>query len=201
MLFANKHIAWLMHKGAKPFMCIAVTFFSVPVLAGDACDDLWFSRNAIFHANGYCFASPLGKAIFGNTGCSEKPLNLSLYDQTKIAHIKEEEWRRECKVDTARTTLNIDAIKLRFLLITQPVSDRLESSCINYKGPDPILLFAGLSLNSLKIGQVEPGDNVNWKHYGESGWAFVTVYSNDYGYVKTVGWTNQAEFECENYAG
>ncbi len=39
-------------------------------MAPETCDTLWMRRNAIWHRNGYCFASARGLKAFGNAGCS-----------------------------------------------------------------------------------------------------------------------------------
>lgn len=39
-----------------------------PVPAGE-CEALWYDRNALYKANGYCFRTPRGIAAFGNAGC------------------------------------------------------------------------------------------------------------------------------------
>lgn len=41
-----------------------------PATAAQGCEELWTSRNAIWHRYGYCFTTARGKAAFGNAGCS-----------------------------------------------------------------------------------------------------------------------------------
>lgn len=67
----------------------ALSLFAAPVLASDTCHDLWFTRNAIIDRAGYCFGSPLGQAIFDNTGCIGKSVNLPPQDARTVALIRE----------------------------------------------------------------------------------------------------------------
>jgi len=52
-----------------------------PALAGDFCDDVWFSRNLIFDHTSYCFESNLGKAVFDNSDCSPQGGMLTKMDR------------------------------------------------------------------------------------------------------------------------
>jgi uncharacterized caspase-like protein/uncharacterized protein YraI len=70
----------------------------VPVAApaGDVCFDLWYERNAIFDANGYCFGSDKGKANFSNEGCTTSNPTLNTSEKQRVDQIEAEEARRGC---------------------------------------------------------------------------------------------------------
>ena len=45
----------------------ALCAFAAPVPArAETCDDLWYARNEIYKAQGYCFRTRRGIAAFGN---------------------------------------------------------------------------------------------------------------------------------------
>lgn len=56
-----------------------------------SCEDLWYRRNAIFKAAGYCFRSPRGIQAFGNAGCQfddEAMVPLSGRARAEVADIR-----------------------------------------------------------------------------------------------------------------
>ncbi len=78
------------------FISIAAT--PAPALA-ESCDDLWYARNEIYKAQGYCFRTRRGIDAFGNAGCrydnaDEVPLSSS--QRRTIAEIQREERARRC---------------------------------------------------------------------------------------------------------
>ena len=65
----------------------------------ESCDDLWYARNEIYKAQGYCFRTQRGISAFGNAGCQydnveEVPLSNS--QRRSIAEIQREERARRC---------------------------------------------------------------------------------------------------------
>lgn len=70
-------------------------------IAYDACDELWFQRNQIYANAGHCFASPLGKAIFDNAGCTPDDVTLSRFHQALVEAYQAEERINGCAVDTS----------------------------------------------------------------------------------------------------
>jgi uncharacterized caspase-like protein/uncharacterized protein YraI len=70
----------------------------VPVAAqsGDMCFSLWYERNAIFDANGYCFGTDKGKANFSNEGCFTSNPDLTASERRRVTEIEAEEARRGC---------------------------------------------------------------------------------------------------------
>ncbi|TGD96221.1 YARHG domain-containing protein [Methylobacterium nonmethylotrophicum] len=64
-----------------------------------SCDDLWYERNAIFKAAGYCFRSARGIQIFGNAGCrfdDEADVPLSARQRARVAESLASERRLGC---------------------------------------------------------------------------------------------------------
>lgn len=64
-----------------------------------SCDDLWFARNEIYKAQGYCFRTRRGIAAFGNAGCVYDEVGdvpLSAAQRREIAAIQREERARGC---------------------------------------------------------------------------------------------------------
>jgi YARHG domain-containing protein len=50
----------------------------------DACFDLWYQRNAIYDAYGYCFKTKKGKQYFDNSNCTTNVVKLSKADQKQV---------------------------------------------------------------------------------------------------------------------
>jgi len=64
------------------------------------CDQLWYQRNRIFKSAGYCFRTPKGMSLFGNTDCRFDDLqNLPLSDQARdtVSRIQQLERMRHCQ--------------------------------------------------------------------------------------------------------
>ena len=73
------------------FLVVALSLLASPALASNACHDLWFTRNAVIDRAGYCFGSPLGRAVFNNAGCTGKSVSLPPQAQRMVAQVKEME--------------------------------------------------------------------------------------------------------------
>jgi hypothetical protein len=50
--------------------CTTAEARPLTVISPQSCDDLWYQRNAIWAAYGYCFTSDRGIAAFGTAGCN-----------------------------------------------------------------------------------------------------------------------------------
>ena len=72
---------------------------SVQTAFADSCYDLWYERNEIYDANGFCFKSSLGKRPFDNSDCYTDDPQLSRAEQRRVAQIQREERRLGCKVN------------------------------------------------------------------------------------------------------
>ena len=63
------------------------------------CEDLWYQRNEIYKAQGYCFRTKRAIAAFGNAGCqydNVEDLPLSANDHRAIADILRQERALRC---------------------------------------------------------------------------------------------------------
>lgn len=64
-----------------------------------SCFDMWYARNAIYDANGYCFKSGLALKYFDNGDCWTTKPKFSKKEWAVIVAIKNEEEARGCKVN------------------------------------------------------------------------------------------------------
>ena len=60
------------------------------------CYNLWFQRNAIFYANGYCFTSEQGLAEFDDGTCHTSAPVLTAVEKERLEQIKVEEKKNGC---------------------------------------------------------------------------------------------------------
>jgi hypothetical protein len=77
---------------------LAMTATPLPARA-ESCDDLWYARNEIYKAQGYCFRTRRGIDAFGNAGCqydNADEVPLSAAQRRTIADIQREERARRC---------------------------------------------------------------------------------------------------------
>jgi hypothetical protein len=77
---------------------LVMTAMTLPARA-ESCDDLWFARNEIYKAQGYCFRTRRGIEAFGNAGCrydNADEVPLSAAQRRTIADIQREERARRC---------------------------------------------------------------------------------------------------------
>ncbi len=64
-----------------------------------SCDQLWYARNSIFTAAGFCFKTPRAISAFGNAGClydNEDDIPLSQKDRNTIQAIQGAERNQQC---------------------------------------------------------------------------------------------------------
>jgi YARHG domain len=62
----------------------------------DACFDLWYQRNAIYDAYGFCFKTVKGKQYFDNSDCTTNVVHLSKADQKRVNAIVKQEKALGC---------------------------------------------------------------------------------------------------------
>ena len=65
-----------------------------------SCGELWYQRNAIYKAGGYCFNTARGIRAFGNAGCQYDDMGdvpLSANDRAAVADIVRMERNRGCR--------------------------------------------------------------------------------------------------------
>lgn len=63
------------------------------------CEDLWFARNEIYKAQGYCFRTTRAIRTFGNSGCvydNVEDVPLSAAQRREIAALQREERALGC---------------------------------------------------------------------------------------------------------
>lgn len=77
---------------------------AVPAVAQDywsmSCEQLWYERNAIYKAHGYCFRTERAIRTFGNDGCyvaSESALDYSPAARRAVALIVQVERQKFCR--------------------------------------------------------------------------------------------------------
>lgn len=181
---------------------------ATPVFADieDPCNDLWFSRNAMLDQAGYCFATPLGKAIFDNADCTTKEPILPDTVKTQIAKIIKLEqgdaggFYEACHIDTSKRELDLDAIPLRKQLDFQPATDGGSGTCFGYLGAD-IPLYSAPWNAARPVGVIHAGNTVSHNHLGWKGWSF-SLISTPQGWT-AAGWY-KADFDansCATFAG
>jgi uncharacterized protein YraI len=66
------------------------------VTTGQSCFDLWYARNAIYAAKGYCFTSAEGKKWFDNSSCSTSNPKLSASEKLQVERYKQQEKAQGC---------------------------------------------------------------------------------------------------------
>ena len=176
------------------------TFATAPQ-ADELCNDLWFTRNAIINQAGYCFGSNLGQALFDNSDCIGKEVQLSAQDQATIALIQENERANACRVDTSARHLDLQDLSTRQKLRDFPIWDDFESACIGWLSP-PAHLRAGHSRDAAVVGRIELGDTVRYGHLPQGDWSYAMVFDGDWRF-KSAGWLNfnEADEACEDFAG
>ena len=171
-----------------PVFALAFALLAAAAAADPFCDDLWFSRNQLYARAGYCFASPLGKAVFGNAGCTGTEVRLRPGEAQLVAQVKALEAETGCKVDPGRTVLEVDNIALRLRLEVPVVRSEFASGCLGWTG-GPLALLAGPDDASAPIARIETGDDIAWEYEAApwpEGWSFLTGYRN--GTQTALGW-------------
>lgn len=132
--------------------------------SSQACDELWFSRNAMMDYAGYCFQSPLGQAVFDNSDCTTSEPQLSLAAQAMTRQIIKNEATLACDVNTDRTELEPmwNIAQRRELEVQPPVPNawEAETSCIGYGATVPIYAAPDHAARILDV--MRPGGNINF---------------------------------------
>lgn len=183
------------------YAILALTLAAPPALADRFCDDLWFSRNLEFDRAGFCFSSPLGKAMFDNTGCTGKDVTLDARAQNAVAMLLAQEKAWNCDVDTDATTLEIGGLDSRRAILDPPIADGDESACIGWLGERQPLMVARDDRSAVN-GFIEQGDMVLFQYLPVEEWEFAVIYRDDK--IVTTGW---GRFDigsgkyCEQIAG
>ncbi len=169
-------------------------------LALEYCDELWFTRNLIFHNGGHCFSSPLGKAVFGNESCDSGGVTVLDKDRAFIARLRAAEAEEGCKVDTSRTIMPVIMPEARKALVDHPFPTLYESSCIGWLG-ERVTLHKGRDTASDVTGAIRKGDTMLFQFEDVGDWTFVEVMLN--GITAAMGWAQieLGEESCAMVAG
>ncbi|MEM9395511.1 MAG: DUF4453 domain-containing protein [Pseudomonadota bacterium] len=172
-----------------------LTLFLLPAIGGPTpahagyCEDLWFTRNAVMDRAGICFGSPLGQAVFDNTGCIGASVQPSPAFAQLIAQFNQAEQIAGCRVDTSQTFLDLKDLSIRQRLVTLPIpEDRGQGfGCIGWRGAALPLRDTNAQQGAV-IGQIDPGDSVYFFHIPADGWSYVTTEGAGRVGLKSGGW-------------
>jgi hypothetical protein len=159
---------------------LATLTAAAPAAAEDPyCEDWWFARNLIFDRAGYCFATPLGQALFDNSDCTTTAPTLSPPLAARVARIRALEAEFACAVDTTRPALTYpETLEPYRKMADIPIKDFADSGCIGYRGPE-VTLHDAARADAPVIGRVEPGVSIGFGHYRENGFDYVTIIPMD----------------------
>jgi hypothetical protein len=80
------------------YVALGTVLFTAPA-AAQSCYDLWYERNAIYNANGFCFQTELGQDTFDNSDCYTSNPRFSRWERRRIDQIRRRERRMGCKVN------------------------------------------------------------------------------------------------------
>lgn len=93
-----------MRTNSLPVVFAALAFAGVvagtTAKAQDACAQLWFERNSIYKAYGYCFKTARAIGYFGNDGCMygrEGDIPFARADRARINQIVAQERAYGCR--------------------------------------------------------------------------------------------------------
>jgi len=183
----------------RAFLALLLAALAAPAAALEICDELWFTRNLIYDRAGYCFSSPLGRAVFDNSDCTGSALKLDAAALNMAARLQAAEQEWECAVDTSRRTLDVPHLAARMTMIDIPEPDGYESGCMGWLG-GPLTLHAARSSAAPVTGMIQPGDNVYYGFISVDDWHFIVSSHGtaDMGWLRDRPdlWTN-----CRSFAG
>ena len=78
---------------------LGLTLVSTTPAMAQSCFDLWYNRNSIFKAAGYCFTTSQAIQTFGNAGClydDEREVPLSANQRRQVQAIRAQERAYGC---------------------------------------------------------------------------------------------------------
>lgn len=160
------------HLALRLSVALVLALGTLAPSAADACEEFWYLRNLIADRAGYCFTTPLGRALFDNSDCTTSELRLSPDDMARVEAIRQREIEHSCAVDTSATSLP-DLPPFDWHLIeTIPVPTGYESGCIGYK-LSPFALLSAPRAGAAVVGEVRPGDSIGFNYEDEGGWMFL----------------------------
>lgn len=182
-------------------LLIFLTFVATPAFATNGCHDLWFTRNLIMDRAGFCFGSALGQAVFDNSDCTGKTVELTRSAISFVKRIQREEKMFGCKVDTTRTVLDIEDLAIRRRLKDLPLRDELESACLGWLGPETPL-YDSHSTSGNVIGRITSGDTITFSFWSQDNWSYLLIHTPDWS-LKSGGWSSVGipSTMCRDFAG
>lgn len=184
----------------RAFLTAAFVTVAPAVQALEYCEELWFTRNLAFHQAGYCFGSTLGKAVFGNAGCTGTDVALSPAQTELVAQVRAAEAAEGCQVDSSARGLRIRSLSARKSVYDIPMPSLYESACIGWQR-QPKSLHVGRNPASAMLGEVRLGDDLLFEFEQAGPWAFVQVLRG--GMRVGMGWAeiDINQMDCEAFAG
>lgn len=84
---------------ALAFTLVLPLLSAATPVAAQSCEELWYQRNEIYKAQGYCFRTRRGISAFGNAGCQYDDVGdvpLSANQRRIVADIQRVERARGC---------------------------------------------------------------------------------------------------------
>lgn len=183
---------------------VAALAAASPAAASAYCEDLWVSRNTIFHRAGFCFSSALGQQLFGNAGCRGTDPQLSAADRATADAIRAREQEAGCRVNTSRgPSPAMRQMQTAYAMLTDiPAPDEFGWGCLGYRGA-PLTLRAGASEAAPPIGTASRGNYIYSQHLRRGNWTYYVVLDRGGGRQVAHGWTRQGipPGSCEQEAG
>jgi len=171
-------------------------------MANDICDDLWFTRNLLFDRAGYCFTSPLGRAVFDNAACTTNDPGLDAQQQDVLEQVLAREKQMDCKVNSARTKLDVSLPSWRMSLLDLPIAGE-GFACKGWKGAS-LPMYNAMHVDSHVLGHLARGDLLFLEHDAAKDldgqhWDLVTQSRN--AEITALGWvrfpTDSFPNKCE----
>lgn len=171
---------------------LILSLLSLPAQAQDLdiCEALWLSRNAVLDDAGQCFPSPLGQAVFDNTGCSSVAFLLPGATRAVDA-LTEYEANLECKIETGDTTVAAAMraeLALYEELAVMPVENGEQTLCTAYRG-EPFWTYGGTGSEMGSVELVQTGQTLRFSGVGIGDYRFARVF--DDGDEVARGWVAQ----------
>ncbi|MFT6272557.1 MAG: hypothetical protein ACJA0F_001402 [Dinoroseobacter sp.] len=183
----------------RTVLAAAIVMLSAGTAVAD-CASMWVTRNLVFDRAGYCFGSNLGQSVFNNAGCTGTDVNLSAAERDFVAYTREIEAIFDCKINTARTSIDLPLLSSWLKLQDLPRRDEFESGCMGWTGPRTALR-SGHSGGASVVGTLMQGDVVLLSHWAVGDWNFITVSRGEQD--AAIGWTD-VQFgpeTCRSLAG
>ena len=163
-----------------------------------ACNQLWFMRNLIMDRAGYCFGSALGQALYDNAGCTGTDVRPGPAASRQVQKIQKLEQQIGCKVNTGQSRLDLPLMAQIRRLRDMPLPDNGGWACLGWKAA-AVPLYDGYGAGAKAIGQIAPGDRVDFGFLPEGNRVAVVVSR---GGKTLLGWKDVGvEASCTEEAG